>query len=75
MDAAQLPENVVEYDELLAKVRQRLSSEELQISRLRASGNSWLEVSEKLGASPQALRKRLERACDRVFGEMGIAEA
>lgn len=75
MDAAHLPENVVEYEDLLAQVRQRLTSDEKQISRLRASGSSWLEVSEKLGASPQALRKKLERACNRIFGEMGITEA
>jgi RNA polymerase sigma-70 factor (ECF subfamily) len=75
IDRGQLPENEVEYNELLVKVRQRLSGEELQISKLRSSGKSWLEVAEKLGSSPQALRKKLERACDRIFGEMGIAEA
>jgi len=72
MDRADFPDNVVARRELLAAVKLRLSENEMNISQLRSQGRSWLEVSQALGESPQALRKRLERAYHRIFDELGI---
>ncbi len=74
LDQSHLPERVAEYRELLTGVQKRLTSEERAISKLRSAGCSWLEVSRQLGSSPHALRKKLKRACDRIFDELGINE-
>ncbi len=41
---------------------------------VRIDGCSWREVGEQLGESPEALRKRLERALRRVRQELGFEE-
>lgn len=72
MDQLESPETIAEYKELLERVRQELSVKELEISRMRADGKTWLEISLEMSESPHALRKRLERACQRIFSELGI---
>ena len=66
------PVTAAEYRERLAMVRNSLSPREKQISELRIEGKSWLEISKSMGQSPQAVRKCLERACQRVSQELGI---
>lgn len=66
------PVDKVLYDELWHLAKTRLSESELEISKLRNEGLTWLEVSRKLGESPQALRKRFDRACDRLTNELGL---
>lgn len=60
------PETTAEQKELLHEIRGRLSESELAIADLRHAGKSWSEVSEELDESAEVLRKRLQRALDRV---------
>jgi RNA polymerase sigma-70 factor (ECF subfamily) len=61
--------------ELLSEVQKRLSAEERQVADLRAQGREWADIAAELGASPEALRKRLTRAIDRVAQELGLDES
>jgi RNA polymerase sigma-70 factor (ECF subfamily) len=60
--------------ELLAKVRERLSDDERQVAELRARGDSWAEIAEVQGGTPESLRKKLARALDRVLNQLGLDE-
>ena len=66
------PESNLVFQEMLSSASSSLTESEKTISELRNQGLSWLEVSRKMGESPQALRKRLERACNRIAKEIGI---
>ena len=67
------PSRIVAGTELLAEFERRLSDDERAILTLRRQGVSWAEVSDQVcGVSPQATRKRYERALDRVGRELGL---
>ncbi len=58
--------------ELLQEVQAHLSPEEWQLVELRNQGLEWKAISAKVGGTPQALRKKLARALDRVAKELGL---
>jgi RNA polymerase sigma-70 factor (ECF subfamily) len=60
--------------ELLQEVRKRLSAEERALAEERAQGRGWAEIAAAVGGSPEALRKKLARALDRVASELGVDE-
>ncbi len=60
--------------ELLQEARRRFSPEELQILERRERGDNWAAIAAELGGSPEALRKRLNRAIDRVARQLGLDE-
>jgi len=64
------PRTAAAARELLSEVRSRLTADELQIADLRNAGKSWEEVATELSESADGLRKRLERALDRVRTEI-----
>jgi RNA polymerase sigma-70 factor (ECF subfamily) len=66
------PSVSIVHNELLSEMRKRLSPEERQLSEMRTAGEDWATIAEKLGGSPEALRKKLERAMDRVTKELGL---
>ena len=66
------PSVLVSQKELLAEFRRRLTPEELRISELRAAGHDWADVAAQLGGTPDALRKKLERAMDRISTQLGL---
>jgi RNA polymerase sigma-70 factor (ECF subfamily) len=68
------PSQVVEGQELLERFRQRLSPEERQLADCRAQGLGWAEIAASMGGTPQARRKQLERAIERVMQELGLNE-
>jgi RNA polymerase sigma factor (sigma-70 family) len=68
------PSRIVADAELLAEFERRLSEPERAILLLRQQGASWAEVAERVGGSPGAIRKRYERALDRVGRELGLDE-
>jgi RNA polymerase sigma-70 factor (ECF subfamily) len=74
-DQGPTPSEVVSERELLAAFRARLSDEERALAEQRAQGRDWAEIAADLGGSPEALRKRLSRALDRVTREMGLSAA
>ncbi len=49
--------------------------EEKRILDFREQGGRWTEIAEELGSSPEAIRKRLARAVDRVAHELGLDES
>jgi RNA polymerase sigma-70 factor (ECF subfamily) len=60
--------------DLLREFRRRLSEEERALADQRAQGREWAEIAAGMGGSPQALRKRLERAVDRVARQLRLEE-
>jgi RNA polymerase sigma factor (sigma-70 family) len=70
--AASSPSRQVAAKELLEEVRNRLSPEERQLVELRSQGLDWAAIAARQGGSPEALRKRLARATERVARELGV---
>jgi len=68
------PSQVVASRELFEKFRESLSADELQLADLRADGKAWTDIAAQLGGTPEALRKRLARAIDRVAQQLGLEE-
>jgi RNA polymerase sigma-70 factor (ECF subfamily) len=60
--------------ELLQEVQRRLSPDERRLVELRQQGLEWADIAAQVGGSPEALRKRLARATNRVAQELGLDE-
>lgn len=73
-DQAQSPSQVAEQRELLQAARAQLTPEELFLVEERSQGKEWAEIAAATGDSPEALRKRLARALDRVGKKLGLEE-
>jgi RNA polymerase sigma-70 factor (ECF subfamily) len=61
--------------ELLEEALRRLSPEEKRILDCREQGDQWAQIAAELGSSPEAIRKKLARAVDRVAHELGLDES
>jgi RNA polymerase sigma-70 factor (ECF subfamily) len=72
--AGQTPSAIVAGKELLDQVRGRLSEPERYLMDQRALGRDWAALAAEVGGSPDALRKQLARALDRVARELGLDE-
>lgn len=76
IDTAQLvdrspgPKTEAQARELLNEVRMRLTEQERLLADRRTAGDSWEEISDALAEPVDRLRKRLERALDRVRNEI-----
>jgi len=66
------PSQIVSAKELVEKVRQRLTVDELAIVERRMIGQEWDSIAVELGASPEAIRKKMTRAIDRVVKAIGL---
>ncbi len=66
------PSQIVAGHELLAKADRLLSDDERKLRELRKEGHDWAAIAEQLGSSPEALRKKLARAMDRVAHELDL---
>jgi RNA polymerase sigma-70 factor (ECF subfamily) len=66
------PSYQAEARDLLDQVRRRLTDEERWLAEQRANGRPWAEIAAECNGSPEALRKKLERALDRVSRELGL---
>ena len=66
------PSTCVAGAELLDTFRRRLTDEERTLADLRSNNHSWESIAEHLGGTPQARRKQLARAIDRVSKELGL---
>lgn len=73
-ESARGPEQLAVERDLVAEVRRRLDTDERQIADLRAEGLEWDEIAAQVGAKPDALRKKLTRALDRVTRQLGLEE-
>jgi DNA-binding MarR family transcriptional regulator len=66
------PSQQVSGKELIHEFRKRLSEEERQLADQRAMNRDWAQIAAECGGSPEALRKKLVRAVDRVAQELGL---
>ena len=71
-DPAPGPSQVVIGRELLEQVRRELTDDERELADQRALGRDWPEIATARGATPDALRKKLTRALDRVALRLGL---
>jgi RNA polymerase sigma factor (sigma-70 family) len=69
------PSRVVSARELLEEARQRFVPEEFALLERRQQGYGWAEIAAEQGKSPEAVRKRLERAIDRVAHELELDQS
>jgi DNA-directed RNA polymerase specialized sigma24 family protein len=60
------PSRIVEESDFLAEFESRLSAWERMIFAYRRQGMSWPEIASRTGGGAEAIRKRFERALDRV---------
>jgi RNA polymerase sigma-70 factor (ECF subfamily) len=68
------PSQLVAGAELLQKFRDKLNPDERYLAEQRAQGREWNELAAELGQTAEGLRKRLQRAVDRVARELGCEE-
>jgi RNA polymerase sigma factor (sigma-70 family) len=60
------PSRIIAGRELLEEFRRRLSDQERHLADLRGQGYEWAEIAAQLGGTPEARRKQLTRALDRI---------
>lgn len=75
MDQQETPSKAVEGADLLEHFRRKLSPEERALADQRAQGREWIDIAKDMNESPEALRKRLQRAVDRAARELGLDDA
>jgi RNA polymerase sigma factor (sigma-70 family) len=68
------PSQQAAWRDLLEQVHLRLSEEERRLVERRVQCKEWSEIAAELGGSPEALRKKLARALDRVARHLGLDE-
>lgn len=68
------PSQIVSARELANAARERFAADERTIVDRWSNGQSWEEIATDLGGSPEALRKKMTRAVDRVAHELGLDE-
>src|SRR5262245_34856544 len=68
------PGTVVEQRDLMERLMRRLPPEVRSLAQQRGLGRSWPEIAAQAGASPEALRKQLDRALDRAVHDLGLEE-
>lgn len=66
------PSVQVAGQELLVEAERLMSAEERQLVELRKEGIEWDAIAQKVGGAPEALRKKLARAVDRVAHQLNL---
>ncbi|MDB5386550.1 MAG: hypothetical protein JWM11_2196 [Planctomycetaceae bacterium] len=74
MSGDDTPSQIVSARELAEEARIRFSFDEQQIVERRKNGQGWDDIALDLGGNPEALRKKMTRAVDRVATELGLDE-
>jgi len=69
------PSRVVSARELLEQARQRFLPEEFALLERRQQGCGYAEIAAEHGTTPEAVRKRLARAIDRVAQELELDQS
>lgn len=70
--SGETPSQILAIKELASEARKRFCDDELAIIDLRMEGIGWAEIANRLGATPERLRKKMTRALDRVAQAMGL---
>lgn len=66
------PSVILVRDELVKRIRSLLTEEERELLDRRTAGESWPEIAAAMGDSAERLRKRLERATQRVANQLEV---
>jgi RNA polymerase sigma factor (sigma-70 family) len=66
------PSQHVAARELMDRARQLLTPDEQRLLELRQQGHPWDAIARTVGSTPEALRKQLSRAVERVSTELGL---
>jgi RNA polymerase sigma-70 factor (ECF subfamily) len=66
------PSRVVSGREMLQLAMAQLTPDERYLADQRVLGRSWSELADELGKTPEALRKRFERAVERVSKQLNL---
>jgi RNA polymerase sigma-70 factor (ECF subfamily) len=66
------PERQMAARELLEEARRRLLPDERRLLELREQGREWNQIATEVGGRPEALRKQLARAVERVTKELDL---
>lgn len=69
------PSQIVADRELLNRVREAMTDEELQIANARSNSDSWESIANQFGGTAQARRVQYSRALDRLRQEFGFGDA
>ena len=68
------PSQIMSAKELAEACHERFTSDERDLIEQRKLGRGWDELGQEFGVSPDALRKKVTRAVDRVAHEVGLDE-
>jgi len=71
-DKRPTPAEEIDRRDLLDRIYDRLTPEELCISRLRTSGAAWDEIAAEMGGTAQSRRMQFSRALERVADTLGL---
>lgn len=63
------------FTRLADRVREQLTPAERALADARLSGASWSQIAESISVTPDAARRRLSRALDRVCRDLDLAAA
>jgi DNA-directed RNA polymerase specialized sigma24 family protein len=66
------PSMVAAVNELLGEMYRLFTPQERYIADQRSQGRNWQDLAAEVGGSPEGLRKRFERALDRVARQLGV---
>jgi RNA polymerase sigma-70 factor (ECF subfamily) len=72
--AVDTPSQIVSGREMLEAMRARMNEEERELADQRIAGLEWVQIAAARGGTPEALRKRYERAIDRITKDLGLDE-
>jgi len=64
---------IVMANEIVEKIRGRMTPEERRICEKRVAGLDWDEIAKEEGKSAEAIRKQHARALQRVSGSLGLS--
>jgi RNA polymerase sigma-70 factor (ECF subfamily) len=68
--AGTTPSQEVEGEELLQRIRERLTGEERRLADLRAEGWDWVQIAGQLGSTPDGRRMQYHRTVQRIAQEL-----
>lgn len=66
------PSDAATAADLIERAASLLTQDEHRLAALRRAGRDWAEVAAATGDTPEAARKRLARAAERVLTQLGL---
>jgi RNA polymerase sigma factor (sigma-70 family) len=66
------PSVVAALNELMGEMYRLFTPQERYIADQRSRGRNWQDLAREVGGSPEGVRKKFERALDRVARQLGI---